>query len=442
MSKGIMSSRERRSDLYIKAEPSSPEGGGGGGGGGRTSPGGASSDSSQSGGGGSRGEGAGRYSRPPYTPALRCHFKEEGADGAEEGSTGSGGGRCKYALSTLPKRLCLVCGDVASGYHYGVASCEACKAFFKRTIQGNIEYSCPASNECEITKRRRKACQACRFTKCLKVGMLKEGVRLDRVRGGRQKYKRRPEVENATYQSAPIPLRKEGEKGSSSIIVSHLLVAEPEKLFAMPDPLQPDTAQRTLTTLCDLADRELVVIIGWAKHIPGFLSLSLADQMSVLQSVWLEVLVLGVAYRSLGCEDEVVFAEDFVLDEEMSRVAGLTELNAAISQLARRFRALQLDREEFVMLKAIALTNSDSVYIEDMEAVQKLRDLLHQALLELEVQRRPDDPQRAGRLLLTLPLLRQTAGRALTTFYSIKTRGGVPMHKLFLEMLEAMMDSP
>ncbi|KPP71042.1 hypothetical protein Z043_110080 [Scleropages formosus] len=84
--------------------------------------------------------------------------------------------KCEYMLNSIPKRLCLVCGDIASGYHYGVASCEACKAFFKRTIQGNIEYSCPATNECEITKRRRKSCQACRFMKCLKVGMLKEEV--------------------------------------------------------------------------------------------------------------------------------------------------------------------------------------------------------------------------------------------------------------------------
>jgi len=114
-------------------------------------------------------------------------------------------------VDNSPKRLCLVCGDVASGFHYGVASCEACKAFFKRTIQGNIEYTCPASNDCEINKRRRKACQACRFQKCLRMGMLKEGVRLDRVRGGRQKYRRTADspyqvqiASNSPTKRAPI----------------------------------------------------------------------------------------------------------------------------------------------------------------------------------------------------------------------------------------------
>lgn len=56
--------------------------------------------------------------------------------------------------------------------NYGFVGDNLVLFFFS---SGNIEYSCPATNECEITKRRRKSCQACRFMKCLKVGMLKEG---------------------------------------------------------------------------------------------------------------------------------------------------------------------------------------------------------------------------------------------------------------------------
>lgn len=54
-------------------------------------------------------------------------------------------------------------------------------------------------------------------------------------------------------------------------VVSVLLVAEPEGIFAMADPTVPESDIKALTTLCDLADRELVVNIGWAKHIPGSL---------------------------------------------------------------------------------------------------------------------------------------------------------------------------
>ncbi|XP_078675877.1 estrogen-related receptor gamma-like isoform X12 [Branchiostoma floridae x Branchiostoma belcheri] len=344
--------------------------------------------------------------------------------------------KCEYMLHSLPKRLCLVCGDVASGFHYGVASCEACKAFFKRTIQGNIEYSCPATNECEITKRRRKSCQACRFTKCLKVGMLKEGVRLDRVRGGRQKYKRKIDADPSSYvQQAPA--LKKPSNGPVNKIVAHLMVAEPEKLYAMPDPTTPDSELKTLTTLCDLADRELVVIIGWAKHIPGFSNLSLSDQMSLLQSGWMEILILGLAFRSLHYDSRLVFAEDYIIDEEQSRAAGLEELSRHILRLVGRLKALGVEKEEFVVLKAMALLNSDSVYVEDHEAVQKLQDVLHDALQDHDLNAHPSDSRRIGKILMMLPLLREVATKAVQHFYTIKMEGQVPMHKLFLEMLDA-----
>uniref|UniRef100_A0A671VF08 Estrogen-related receptor gamma a n=1 Tax=Sparus aurata TaxID=8175 RepID=A0A671VF08_SPAAU len=310
--------------------------------------------------------------------------------------------KCEYMLNSMPKRLCLVCGDIASGYHYGVASCEACKAFFKRTIQG---------------------------------------VRLDRVRGGRQKYKRRIDADNSPYLNPQLalPPKKPFAFGclADNKIVSHLLVAEPEKIYAMPDPTVPDSDIKALTTLCDLADRELVVNIGWAKHIPGFSTLSLADQMSLLQSAWMEILILRVVYRSLSFEDKLVYAEDYIMDEDQSKLAGLLDLNNAILQLVKKYKTMKLEKEEFVTLKAIALANSDSMHIEDVDAVQKLQDVLHEALQDYEASQHQEDPRRAGKLLMTLPLLRQTSTKAVQHFYSIKQDGKVPMHKLFLELLEA-----
>ncbi|KAM4593396.1 estrogen-related receptor gamma a isoform 7-T8 [Odontesthes bonariensis] len=205
----------------------------------------------------------------------------------------------------------------------------------------------------------------------------------------------------------------------------------------MPDPTVPDSDIKALTTLCDLADRELVVNIGWAKHIPGFSTLSLADQMSLLQSAWMEILILRVVYRSLSFEDKLVYAEDYIMDEDQSKLAGLLELNNTILQLVKKYKSMKLEKEEFVTLKAIALANSDSMHIEDVDAVQKLQDVLHEALQDYEASQHQEDPRRAGKLLMTLPLLRQTSTKAVQHFYSIKQDGKVPMHKLFLELLEA-----
>ena len=73
---------------------------------------------------------------------------------------------------------CEVCGDRASGRHYGVKSCEGCKGFFKRSIRKKLNYACRWNGDCPITKLQRNRCQSCRFFKCCAVGMRADSVRL------------------------------------------------------------------------------------------------------------------------------------------------------------------------------------------------------------------------------------------------------------------------
>lgn len=101
----------------------------------------------------------------------------------------------------------------------------------------------------------------------------------------------------------------------------------------------------------------------------GFSTLSLADQMSLLQSAWMEILVLSIVFRSLPCEDEIVYAEDYVVDEDQARVSGLLDLHVAILPLVRRYKKLRIEKEEFVTLKAIALANSGERQVLDPTGV-------------------------------------------------------------------------
>ncbi|CAD6186500.1 unnamed protein product [Caenorhabditis auriculariae] len=94
-----------------------------------------------------------------------------------------------YAQFTMPvnpdpslrlggRDVCTVCNDNASGYHYGVMSCEGCKGFFRRSVQKNMTYQCHKSSACKVDRISRNRCQACRYEKCVKAGMNKDQVRL------------------------------------------------------------------------------------------------------------------------------------------------------------------------------------------------------------------------------------------------------------------------
>ncbi|KAG1964430.1 estrogen receptor isoform X1 [Pimephales promelas] len=363
-------------------------------------------------------------------------------------------------------RFCAVCSDYASGYHYGVWSCEGCKAFFKRSIQGHNDYVCPATNQCTIDRNRRKSCQACRLRKCYEVGMMKGGIRKDRggraIRRERRKSDNEDRDKSYSEQSSRVGLRtpQDKRKKSSAEVVSALcmppdqvlvllLGAEPPAVCSRQKHSPPYTEITMMSLLTNMADKELVHMIAWAKKVPGFQDLSLHDQVQLLESSWLEVLMIGLIWRSIHSPGKLIFAQDLILDRnEGECVEGMAEIFDMLLATVARLRSLKLKLEEFVCLKAIILLNSGAFSfcsspvepLMDSFMVQCMLDNITDALIygisksgaSLQLQSR-----RQAQLLLLLSHIRHMSNKGMEHLYHMKCKNRVPLYDLLLEMLDA-----
>uniref|UniRef100_A0A3B3UWC5 Estrogen receptor n=1 Tax=Poecilia latipinna TaxID=48699 RepID=A0A3B3UWC5_9TELE len=413
----------------------------------------------------------------PFMHPPSHHYLETASTPAYSGKQKPGLSLCHYLSQTggfemaKETRFCAVCSDYASGYHYGVWSCEGCKAFFKRSIQGHNDYMCPATNQCTIDRNRRKSCQACRLRKCYEVGMMKGGVRKDRGRvlqrdkrqtgvGHREKtgkgleHKEAPHHDKRRRSSALGGARSSVTSLPSDQVLLLLQGAEPPILCSRQKLSRPYTEVTMMTLLTSMADKELVHMIAWAKKLPGFLQLSLHDQVLLLESSWLEVLMIGLIWRSIHCPGKLIFAQDLILDRnEGDCVEGMAEIFDMLLATASRFRMLKLQPEEFVCLKAIILLNSGAFSfctgtmepLHDSAAVQSILDTITDALIHHISQSGYSAQQQARRqaqLLLLLSHIRHMSNKGMEHLYSMKCKNKVPLYDLLLEMLDAHRHHP
>ncbi|CAL8247645.1 unnamed protein product [Lota lota] len=131
---------------------------------------------------------------PPIKPGQH---RGPGGERSRRSSSSSSSSKSSITKINGMVLLCKVCGDVASGFHYGVHACEGCKGFFRRSIQQNIQYKkCLKLENCTIMRSNRNRCQQCRFKKCLSVGMSRDAVRFGRI-PKREKQRMLLEMQNA-----------------------------------------------------------------------------------------------------------------------------------------------------------------------------------------------------------------------------------------------------
>uniref|UniRef100_A0A8I5NML0 Nuclear receptor subfamily 4 group A member 2 n=1 Tax=Papio anubis TaxID=9555 RepID=A0A8I5NML0_PAPAN len=199
--------------------------------------------------------------------------------------------------------LCAVCGDNAACQHYGVRTCEGCKGFFKRTVQKNAKYVCLANKNCPVDKRRRNRCQYCRFQKCLAVGMVKEVVRTDSLKGRRGRLPSKPKSpQEPSPPSPPVSL-------ISALVRAHvdsnpaMTSLDYSRFQANPDYQMSGDDTQHIQQFYDLLTGSMEIIRGWAEKIPGFADLPKADQDLLFESAFLELFVLRLAYRSNPVEE-------------------------------------------------------------------------------------------------------------------------------------------
>ncbi|XP_044023085.1 estrogen receptor 2b [Siniperca chuatsi] len=394
---------------------------------------------------------------------------------SEEGVEGVNSSLCSSAVGKADMHFCAVCHDYASGYHYGVWSCEGCKAFFKRSIQGHNDYICPATNQCTIDKNRRKSCQACRLRKCYEVGMMKCGIRRERCsyrgarhrRGGLQprdptgrglvrmglgsRAQRHLHLEAPLAPLTPLPQANHVYHSAMSPeeFISRIMEAEPPEIYLMEDLKKPFTEASMMMSLTNLADKELVLMISWAKKIPGFVELSLADQIHLLKCCWLEILMLGLMWRSVDHPGKLIFSPDFKLNREEGQcVEGIMEIFDMLLAATSRFRELKLQREEYVCLKAMILLNSNLCTsspqtAEELESRNKLLRLLDSVIdalvwaiskLGLSTQQQT---LRLGHLTMLLSHIRHVSNKGMDHLSTMKRKNVVLVYDLLLEMLDA-----
>ncbi|OQV17631.1 putative Nuclear hormone receptor FTZ-F1 [Hypsibius exemplaris] len=402
------------------------------------------------------------------------------------------------------KEPCRVCGDEVSGFHYGVRTCEGCKAFFRRTIQKGKEYTCRANQECPVErlgKARTQRCCFCRFQQCVAVGMKIEAVRQDRARGcpsasgsrsrsgvdgsdgsdaeqepAETKPKRvRQAVVNTRGATRKAPTKAprgaapdtaSSSNGANEIDDSGFqkftslmpriprLVQQMKSTVPAESPwkeslitvLREETAKpgaAPLEVICNVLDKKVYSFVEWARDSSFFDSLDYEDQKKLLQFGWNSFLMFDIIYHLSASE----ISDHFELPNSgklrMTELAalGLSSNSAAIQEVVESVRKLNMNRGDYLNVKMILLLNPFVPGLVKMRPIRYAYEKCQEDLKAESTTNHADLPGRFANVMKLVTEVRKFADEGEHFLYTRARQDGYLDDTLLLEMIEMKRES-
>ncbi|XP_037025128.1 ecdysone-inducible protein E75 isoform X2 [Bradysia coprophila] len=324
--------------------------------------------------------------------------------------------------------LCRVCGDKASGFHYGVHSCEGCKGFFRRSIQQKIQYRpCTKNQQCSILRINRNRCQYCRLKKCIAVGMSRDAVRFGRV-PKREKARilaaMQQSTQNRGHQRTLATELDDQPRLLASVLRAHMETCEftREKVSSMRQRARDCPAYSMPTLACPLnpapelqSEQEFsqrfahVIrgVIDFAGMIPGFQLLTQDDKFTLLKAGLFDALFVRLicmfdsSINSIICLNGQVMRRDAIQNGANARFLVDSTFN-----FSERMNAMNLTDTEIGLFCAIVLITPDRPGLRNLELIEKMYSRLKGCLQSVISQNRPNEPEFMGELLKLMPDLR------------------------------------
>uniref|UniRef100_A0A914W6H0 Uncharacterized protein n=1 Tax=Plectus sambesii TaxID=2011161 RepID=A0A914W6H0_9BILA len=382
--------------------------------------------------------------------------------------------------------LCAICGDRATGNHYGVISCNGCKGFFRRTCWKNQRYVCRFSDNCLVDKDHRNACRFCRFQKCLMVGMKREAIQNERDSIGCSSSTKRLVKDSSRKRSQPAPDETDDDdsdvgnadavespssasdsrrKKSKNDLLDDLLAMEarcnlhsvvmlsktnqqnvqsisaavdaPSDLARPAEKFYRGLRKATIADLQDSWRTALLLMVEWAKGVKPFPDLPTDDKLSLLRNYAAQHLLLLPAYKTPD-DNMICLINDCYVPRDTDLPDINNVVNRCLDELVAPMRRLGMTEAEFVLMKTLAFMNPETkgLLAETRPLIRQTREQAIQALYDYEHKHfAPSAAKRFGTLLLLAPQLKEIAQLLVENIQLAKLFGLATVDQLLEELI-------